>query len=81
MRMAVDHGSRARRASCDCGDLASAMTDHRENEMRAILTRAADAEASRQRAERDRDWPRVAQLEAELRRLWRAHADLERQCA
>jgi hypothetical protein len=57
------------------------MTDHRENEMRAILTRAADAEASRQRAERDRDWPRVAQLEAELRRLWRAHADLERQCA
>lgn len=54
------------------------MTDEAtRNALRAILTRAADAEASRQRAVRDGDRPRVETLEAELRQLWRQHAELE----
>jgi hypothetical protein len=55
------------------------MTEAIRNATRAVLTRAADAEASRQRAVQDKDWPRVAELEAELRRLWREHAALEAQ--
>lgn len=55
------------------------MNEATRNAMRTILTRAADAEASRQRAVRDGDQVRVAALEAELRELWRQHADLERQ--
>ena len=57
------------------------MTDERRSRLRAILTRAADAEAARQRAERDGDAVRLAALEAELRELWREHADLEAQAA
>lgn len=53
------------------------MTDATRAELRAILTRAADAEASRQRAVRDRDHLRVAALEAELRELYRQHAEIE----
>lgn len=48
------------------------------NQLRSILTRASDNEVSRQRAVQMQDWPRVAILEAELRRLWRQHAELER---
>jgi hypothetical protein len=44
---------------------------------RTLLTRAADAEASRQQAMRDGDHERVAALEAELRQLWREYTDLE----
>jgi hypothetical protein len=54
------------------------MTD-RDSELRTILTRAATIEASRQRARERRDWPRVAQLESELRKLWRRHSELERE--
>ena len=57
------------------------MSDDTRARLRAILTRAADAEASRQQAERDGDRVRLAALEAELRQLWREHADLERQIA
>ena len=57
------------------------MTDDMRSRLRAILTRAADCEASRLRAVRDGDHTRAAALEAELRRLWREHADLERQVA
>jgi hypothetical protein len=53
------------------------MTEAQRNQRRALLTRAADCEASRQRAVQDRDWPRVAQLEGELLALWRQHAHLE----
>jgi hypothetical protein len=35
------------------------MSEAVRSQLRAILTRAADAEASRQRAVRDRDWTRV----------------------
>jgi hypothetical protein len=55
------------------------LTEAQRNALRALLTRAADAEASRQRAVKDGDQVRVAALEAELRELWRQHADLERQ--
>ena len=48
-------------------------------EMRALLTRAADAEARRQAAHHAQDWPTLAQCEAELRRLWSRHSELERQ--
>lgn len=47
------------------------------NVLRALLTRAADAEASRQRAVADGDQVRVAALEAELRKLWCEYTDLE----
>lgn len=45
---------------------------------RALLTKAADAEASRQRAVREGDQQRVAALEEELRKLWREYGDLQR---
>jgi hypothetical protein len=48
---------------------------------RALLTRAADCEASRLQAIRDRDWPRQATLERELAALWRAYADLDERAA
>jgi hypothetical protein len=51
------------------------------SELRALLTRAADCEASKQRAKRDGDLVRVEALEAELRKLWSRHADLEQRCA
>jgi ribose 1,5-bisphosphokinase PhnN len=57
------------------------MTDAIRSQLRAILTRAADAEASRQQAVADRDWTRAQALENELRELWQAHGDLERQVA
>lgn len=58
------------------------MTDEAiRSELRAVLTMAADCEAAKQRAAQQQDWPRVEALEAELRKLWRAHTDLERQCA
>lgn len=47
------------------------------SELRALLTRAADAECSRQRAVRDRDHSRQAALEHELAALWQRHAELE----
>ena len=53
------------------------MNDDVRSRLRALLTRAADVEASRQQAERDSDQVRAAALEAELRQLWREHADLE----
>ena len=53
----------------------------RRNALRAILTKAADCEAARQRAVQDRDEVRVAAYEAELRELWRQHADLEARVA
>lgn len=52
------------------------MTD-RDAELRALLTRAADAEARRQAAHAEKDWPKLAQCEAELRRLWARHAEIE----
>jgi len=52
-----------------------------KNQLRSILTKAADCEASRQRAVQMQDWPRVAQLENELRRLWQQHGELERRSA
>lgn len=57
--------------------MAGDVTEATRNAVRALLVRAADAEASRQRAVRDGDHVRAAALEAELRELWRAHADLE----
>ena len=57
------------------------MTDDTRARLRAILTRAADAEAARQQAERAGDRVRTEAFEAELRQLWREHADLERQVA
>jgi len=51
------------------------------NQLRSLLTRAADCEASRQRAVQNKDWPRAAQLENELRRLWQQHGELERRSA
>lgn len=59
--------------------MGDAVNDDTRARLRAILTRAADAEASRQRAVRDGDEARVQALEHELRELWRAHSDLERQ--
>lgn len=53
--------------------------EERRNLLRAILTKAADAEAARQRAVQDGDRVRAEAYEAELRELWRAHADLEQQ--
>ena len=52
-----------------------------EAELRALLTRAADVEAKRQAAHLHADWPQVARLENELRRLWSRHDQLERQRA
>jgi hypothetical protein len=49
----------------------------RDAELRALLTRASDCEARRLAAVQAKDWPRVAQFEAELARLWRRHSDLE----
>ena len=57
------------------------MNEDVRNRLRALLTRAADAEAARQRAERDGDHTRVAAFEAELRALAREHDDLEAQAA
>lgn len=53
------------------------MTDDHRSEVQALLTRAATAEAQRQSARDRRDWPVVAALEGELRRLWARHAELE----
>lgn len=55
------------------------MSDETRTQLRAILTRAADAEASRQRAVQDKDWQTVAALEAELAKLYREHAEVERE--
>ncbi len=55
------------------------MSEAQRNALRTILTRAADAEATRQRAVQDGDQVRVAACERELRELWRQHSDLERQ--
>jgi len=55
------------------------MSEAHRNALRTILTRAADAEAARQRAVQDRDHARAAAYEAELRQLWRQRADLEQQ--
>ena len=57
------------------------MTEDIRSRLRAILTKAADCEASRQRALQNGDHARVAALEAELRRLGAEHSDLERQVA
>jgi len=46
-------------------------------ELRALLTMAAEWEARRLSAVQRRDWPDVARCEAELRRLWRRHAEIE----
>jgi len=54
------------------------MTDHHA-ELQALLVRAATVEAARQAAQQRGDWPAVAGHETELRELWRAHSDLERQ--
>lgn len=54
------------------------MSETHRNAVRAILTRAADADAARQRALQDGDRERAAAYESELRKLWRQHADLER---
>ena len=56
-------------------------TEAARTAMKALLTRASEWEARRQVAERDQDWPNVARAETELRQLWRAYADLERQIA
>ncbi len=45
-------------------------------ERRALLTRAAVAESERQAAHERRDWPAVARTQLELRKLWRAFAQL-----
>lgn len=45
-------------------------------ERRAILTRAASAEAERQAARERRDWPTMARAELELGRLWRRFGEL-----
>ena len=65
----------SRRSSARAGSVWAAFDPMRQ----ALLTRAANAEAARQRAVQDKDWPRVASLEAELRQLWREHEALERQ--
>jgi hypothetical protein len=49
------------------------------SQLRALLVRAAHIEAQRQAAHQAQDWPKVAGLERELLRLYREHADLERQ--
>jgi len=55
------------------------MTDEAiRNQLRSILTKAADCEASRQRALHDGDHVRVEALERELRRLWQEHGAIER---
>jgi hypothetical protein len=48
-----------------------------EAELRALCTRAADAEARRQAARDRGDHHAEATLEEELRRLWRRHAEVE----
>lgn len=48
-------------------------------ELRALLTRAAEVEARRQRARDSRDAAATDALEAELRELWRAYVELEEQ--
>jgi hypothetical protein len=48
-----------------------------EAELRALCTRAADAEARRQAARDRGDHHAEAALEEELRRLWRRHAAVE----
>ena len=57
------------------------MSDATEAQRRAILTRAAAAEAARQTAQTARDWPAVAALELELRDLWREFAATEGRAA
>jgi hypothetical protein len=54
------------------------VTDAERNQAQALLVRAAEQEARRQAAHARRDWPAVASAEAELRALWRQHAELER---
>jgi hypothetical protein len=48
-----------------------------EAELRALCTRAAEAEARRQAARDRGDHHAEAALEEELRRLWRRHAEIE----
>jgi hypothetical protein len=45
---------------------------------RALLTKAAEAEARRQAARQRGDAEAERQAEDELRQLWREHAELER---
>ena len=49
------------------------------NALRAVLTKAADAEAARQRAVRDGDHERAAAYEREILDLYRQHAEIEAQ--
>ena len=49
--------------------------------VRAILTRAAEAEGRRQSAKSRGDVQAERDAEAELRKLWAAHSELDRQCA
>lgn len=49
------------------------------NQLRALLVRAATAEAARQAAVQRGDLAAARALEDELRRLWARHADLEAQ--
>lgn len=51
----------------------------KRNALRALLVRAATAEAARQAAIERRDSSAEIAAEAELRELWRQHADLEAQ--
>jgi len=46
-------------------------------EMRALLTRAACAEAARQSAIARQDFAAVRELETELGRIWARYCDLE----
>ena len=47
------------------------------DEIRAVLTRAAQAEARRQSAERKGDERTADAARDELRELWRRHSELE----
>jgi hypothetical protein len=53
-------------------------TDDARRELHALLVRAAETEAARQKAIRAGDILAVQALENELRRLWRRHAEIER---
>ena len=50
-----------------------------ERELAALRTRASTAEAARQSARAAGDWPRAASAELELAKLYRRHAEIERQ--
>lgn len=54
------------------------MSDATRAELQALLVRAATLEAQRQAASKAGDAQAQQGIEAELRALWRRHADLER---